>query len=440
MSIPLDRLYHYIEDIAKDVYHNVLIYRFWPHGSKKIDDLLPLKSTNWISSVTFLQVYCNDQEPLHWELYNDCARTRTTSPWCTLLLKNSFKPVFNNLCETLGIYDKHILLHSEQRSSNCELYQKNNFVLAYYWSHAVIALDWFRYAQHIDQIKSVKKLFLIYNRAWSGTREYRLKFLELLVHAHLEKHCETTVAAVELDSNQHYSNYKFKNPVWKPKTALENYFPPNCTASHYSADFDLNDYERTNIEIVLETLFDDDRLHLTEKTLRPIACGQPFILLATSGSLEYLQGYGFKTFNHIWSEEYDSIQDPETRLNCVVKLMSEIANWDTDTRRLKLSQAQEIANYNRQYFFSKEFFTLIDNELRENLSSALVEVEETNTAKKWLDRQRELSTVDEIKKIISGLVPHPDYDSNPEFCAGITQENVEKVMAMAVKIAKSKEQ
>ena len=40
MSIPLDRLYHYIESIAKEIRgDDVLIYRFFPHGSKNINDL-----------------------------------------------------------------------------------------------------------------------------------------------------------------------------------------------------------------------------------------------------------------------------------------------------------------------------------------------------------------------------------------------------------------
>jgi hypothetical protein len=35
MSIPLDRLYHCIEDVANNIFGNVVIYRFYPHGLKK---------------------------------------------------------------------------------------------------------------------------------------------------------------------------------------------------------------------------------------------------------------------------------------------------------------------------------------------------------------------------------------------------------------------
>jgi hypothetical protein len=435
MSIPLDRLYHYIEDIANDVYDNVIIYRFWPHGSKKLDNLLYLGNVNWIKFMTSLQIFCNDQEPLHWELYE--VRPHAKSQWSALLMKNSFTSN-NNLCRWLNFYDKNILLHSEQRSSQCELYQKNNFVLAYYWSHAVIAQDWFRFAQHVEQKKSVKRMFLIYNRAWAGTREYRLKFLELLVNAGLETHCQTTVSAVEPELKQHYSQYKFENSAWQPKMSLETYFPSNCASSNSSADFDLNDYQHTSIEVVLETLFDDSRLHLTEKTLRPIACGQPFILTATVGSLEYLKTYGFKTFEDIWSEEYDLIQDPMARLNCIVNLMKEIANWDSTTRQLKLDQAQKIAEYNKKYFFSQQFSAILDNELRQNLSNALVEVEKTNTAQTWMTRRRRLSTVDEIKNILTGAVPHPDFNSNPEYFSSYTRKNIAKIVAMARKLQNQK--
>jgi hypothetical protein len=220
---------------------------------------------------------------------------------------------------------------------------------------------------------------------------------------------------------------------------LENYFPINSVSSHCSADFDLTDYENTNIEVVLETLFDDERLHLTEKTLRPIACGQPFILLATAGSLEYLQRYGFKTFNNIWNEEYDLIQDPAERLNSIVELMHEIANWDTATCKLKLVQAQEVAEYNKQYFFSQKFFTLVDNELRQNLFNALAEVQKTNTLQIWLERRRELSTVDEIRKILTGMAPHPDFNNNPKYFKSHTRKNIAKIVAMARKLQKLKE-
>lgn len=437
MSVPLDRLYHYIEDIARDLHgNNVVIYHFFPHGSKNIENLTPLYYSDWSNTVTSPAIYCNDQEPLDWNFYND--EGVYNSKWAQLCLDNSLEPtILNNLCRFVNFYGKNILLHSEQRSAECDLYQKNNFIPAYYWSHAVIARDWFRFANYVDQKKSSNKKFLIYNRAWSGTREYRLKFADLLIDNGLVDQCQTSVSFA--DSHVHYQQYNFKNSQWKPCNNLEDFFIENFTTSCYSADFDLADYNNTDIEVVLETLFDDSRLHLTEKSLRPIACGQPFVLAATHGSLGYLRRYGFKTYDSVWNEDYDSIQDPVQRLNAIVNLMNDIASWDSLTQEYKLKQAQTIADYNKKYFFSEEFSQLIIDELRQNLSTAINEANKNINPEIWLDRRQQLCKVDEIRQVLTAQIPFPDYDKNPKFWSSMTRENIAKVVAKAVKITKSKQ-
>ena len=244
----------------------------------------------------------------------------------------------------------------------------------------MISRDWFRFAQHTTIKKNISKIFLIYNRAWAGTREYRLKFADLLIASGLDCYCQSSINPVEPDLEVHYNQHQFVNNVWRPSCILENYFPTSKAHSHYSADFDMDDYNSTNIEVVLETLFDDARLHLTEKILRPIACGQPFILAGTHGSLEYLRSYGFKTFDSIWDEQYDKQQDPLTRLISIVELMKQIANWDTDTKIRKMQEAQAIADYNKKYFFSDNFSQKILSELQDNFKTAFQNLEQTNRA------------------------------------------------------------
>jgi len=374
MSIPLDRLYHFIESVAQDIFQDrVVIYRFYPHGSKNVVNLIPLSVDRYVEYTILPHVYCNDQEPLDYDYYEIVD---THKPY------SCFRPI-GNLQRTRSIYDQVIIIHSEKRSINVEKYSNNPFIPVYYWSHAIIALDWFRYSKHIELSKKPNKIFLIYNRAWTGTREYRLKFSDYLIQADIHQNCLTWANPVE--AGIHYSDYIFKNKKWKPTSVLEDYFPESTADSNYSADFDLNDYNATDIEIVLETLFDDDRLHLTEKSLRPIAIGQPFILAGTHGSLEYLRSYGFKTFNDIWNENYDNIIDPGDRLIAITELMKDIANWAPDTKSNKMQQAQAIANFNRQHFFSEEFFGLIKKELVDNLTTGFNKIKTNNTYKRWLD-------------------------------------------------------
>ena len=407
MNIPLDRLYHYIRDIAKEIYGDrIIIYRFWPHGSKNINDLTHLNEgadesigeNEWAKKTISPSVWCNDQEPLDYEFYRTNIRIWPNESWLSILkLLNYVIPPKNLNYSQNTVFEKGLLLHSEKRSNNVGKYSNDKELIpVYYWSHAVISIDWFRYAKHVNQQKQVNKTFLIYNRAWSNTREYRLRFAELLIRLDLQNHCQTTVNPVDPELGIHYNIHKFKNPIWRPSTVLESYFPTSVAHSSCSADFDLLDYEATDIEVVLETLFDDQRLHLTEKSLRSIACAQPFILAGTHGSLEYLRSYGFKTFGNIWNECYDLTEDSEERLIQIADLMQEIVNWAPDVRERKMVQAQAIAEYNKKHFFSQEFFDIVVNELKTNLKSAFTELELCNNYTSWVSRWKKLLTHSEV--------------------------------------------
>ena len=61
MSIPLDRLYQYIDNIVKEITNNVLIYRFYPHGSKNFDDLGELHRSSWEEYLSFTTLICYDK-------------------------------------------------------------------------------------------------------------------------------------------------------------------------------------------------------------------------------------------------------------------------------------------------------------------------------------------------------------------------------------------
>ena len=389
MNIPLDRLYHYIENIASEIYGDtVLIYRFFPHGSKNINDLNNLHELedDWVKKALSPAVWCHDQEPLDYEFYKSQRRI-IDNEFDIIVYANGLVGPAKNLNHRRSVFEKGFLLHSEQRSQELEKYQQDDELIpVYYWSHGIIARDWFRYAQHENFQKHTKKIFLIYNRAWSGTREYRLQFLHLLVERGLVEQCQTSCNPIDPELNIHYTTHKFNNPQWQPTHLLENFFKPTTADSTSSGDFNTNDYNSTDIEVVLETLFDTSRLHLTEKSLRPIACSQPFILAGAQGSLEYLRSYGFKTYSDVWNESYDQIEDSKKRLTAIVDLMDQIAQWDDRTKKNKLLQAQKIAEQNRQWFFIQEFFNLIINELKTNLKLAFNELELCNNYQPWIDR------------------------------------------------------
>ena len=84
MNVPLDRLYHYIQNIAEKIYDDrVIIYRFWPNGSKKIENLGTLEGElSFYQLATGLPITCHDQEPLSYGLVD---HTQSIYPLVNLL-------------------------------------------------------------------------------------------------------------------------------------------------------------------------------------------------------------------------------------------------------------------------------------------------------------------------------------------------------------------
>jgi len=402
MNIPFDQLYNYFDGLTN---LDTIIYRFAPAGSKNLEDLSALRPPNlpWYKRTQTLTMVVHDQEPLNFDLYNQEYLTTHINAWfrknlpdneellaCTPYLKRLTSLNLAFVRWGTNTYDRSILVHSEQRSPQIGRYQTVGFVPVYWWSHAMIARDWYRYAKHDPLLTALPQSynldFNIYNRSWSGTREYRLKFADLVMQHKLESHCQLRFQPI--DNNVHYLQHRYVNSKFAPITDLEQ-LPPNNTAATASADYSALDYNNCWFDIVLETLYDDPRLHLTEKALRPIACGKPFILVATAGSLNYLRRYGFKTFGDYIDESYDLEVDAIKRLDKIIKTMQDIAGL-TPTNKLKLQQQlRQVADYNKQHFFSKEFSDQVVDEFLKNYQQARLVCEEMNKAQhlKWSRQQ-----------------------------------------------------
>jgi len=227
--------------------------------------------------------------------------------------------------------------------------------------------------------------FLIYSRAWSGTREYRLTLAEMLVNCNLISGCQTSFS--EFDQQSHYTKHKFANPdLAINRDDLHKIYKANTHDSNSSADYNAEDYNNTAIEVVLETLFDDSRHHLTEKILRPIACGRPFILASTAGSLQYLKQYGFQTFDGLIDESYDLITDSRMRLTAIVQEMKRIHNLDHNEKRLLWSKLYEIAEQNKELFFSVAWQDNIIKEFKQNFESAISQLTATGKYQKQIEK------------------------------------------------------
>lgn len=234
--------------------------------------------------------------------------------------------------------------HSEVSSTEIDILRNENLFLdVYYWYHGLIAQDWFRiYKYHpsleiIDRSRSQYR-FLLYARDFSGTRKYRktlvdsLRYLQPQVLYHWDKQCDFSSDASALISTE--------------------------------------DAEMSAIQIVAETLFETQKVHLTEKVFKPMVMSQPFFLLAGPGSLEYLRSYGFKTFSTFWDESYDHEPDAQIRMSMILSEIDKISRLSNQDFSEIYQGMLPVIDHNRKWFFSDSFQDRLVKEMFGNFDSA----------------------------------------------------------------------
>jgi hypothetical protein len=117
------------------------------------------------------------------------------------------------------------------------------------------------------------------------------------------------------------------------------------------------------IYVPTETVYWGRRTHLTEKTMKAIALGMPFVLVAAAGSLEYLREYGFRTFSDVWDESYDTECDDFLRLEMIVKLLKDIDNLSAKEKQQMWQAVNSAVSWNWNHFYHGGFESVLWQEL-----------------------------------------------------------------------------
>lgn len=387
MSVPLDNLYDFFEGISDT---NVVIYRWNDHGSKKLQDLVQHRPPTWDTN-EFLQgwirpnIIFHDQEPLDWDLYSPTAVQDFISLYRpNIAFSKSLREIWTNTNVRAALPPNRcseiLLAHSDQGGRDLELYANNGFIPVFVWSHALIARDWYRFAEHDTRLYNQDQpiWFNIHARAWQGSREYRLAFVDRVLESGLEP--VSRIGFQQHDQGQHVRDHRFADARWcADLDRLCQLSGQSSVNSSASAVYDINEFQQTRIDIVLETRFEEDRTHLTEKILRCLACRRPFVLAAGPEGLAWLHRYGFRSFGEIWDESYDQILDPQKRMSAIVDTMGAITRLDWAQCQ---EQIQEICQHNHHRFFSKAFQDQVCDEYRNNLATAIDQLG-TSTGTLW---------------------------------------------------------
>jgi hypothetical protein len=203
-----------------------------------------------------------------------------------------------------------------------------------------------------------EKTFLCFNRRYS---DHRVLFFMMMVKKKLIDKFYISMAASQPEANRTF-NINAEYLIYRHNTygltkddikECESILPlvlDNTDFNNYPMETTITPveqfYKNSLINIINETYFFNNVIHITEKTYKPIAFLQPFILLGASGSLQHIRNMGFKTFNNFWDESYDIEIDDVIRFNKIVNIVEQISNWTTEEKINFSYKVKEILEYN----------------------------------------------------------------------------------------------
>lgn len=109
---------------------------------------------------------------------------------------------------------------------------------------------------------------------------------------------------------------------------------PGSSENNEMTEVDIDLHRMSAITINKETVFHGHGPHYSEKLIKCLASGRPFIEVSSPGTLKDLkEQFGIKTFSDLIDESYDTITNPKDRLN---KIFNEIKKLS----KLSLKQLQ----------------------------------------------------------------------------------------------------
>jgi hypothetical protein len=280
---------------------------------------------------------------------------------------------------------------------------KYDATLLYYFFHGFATLDWYRgfYAMNYNKqvIKDYKYDFVSFNRIVISDRSYRCYFVSLLTAELLLEHGQISFG---IDTQE--------NGTWQDEIVDVNTKLSSKAIDHIklhlpvtpliidneqvlgSASADIPRCINDSLwHIVTETVFYYDKLHLTEKIFKPIVMKQPFMLLGAVGNLAYLKSYGFKTFEGIIDESYDTIVDNDARIEAVVAQIAWYCALSAEEKRSVIEAIAPIVEYNFHHFYG-EFKHIITRELLDNCKTLFKDIGYDDNAIAYDDIYKVLTT------------------------------------------------
>lgn len=264
---------------------------------------------------------------------------------------------------------------SEFVASACDAYNWQHF---YYFFHGWAALDWFRgydrtFLMPKPQQRTISRSFISANRIIGGHRDHRIMLMYHLLKSRIKNAWISFPRVCPVERRDILSlSEKFGQDVQKifGETDLPLCFPGETDHPMHSCWLSLFEENSTSLaHVVTETVYAGRRNHLTEKTFKPICLQIPFVLVSTAGSLDYLRRYGFRTFGHVWNEEYDLEIDDHSRLVKVARLLKDLDDQTPKELQRIYDATIPVLQHNYRHFYGGDFESILWRELTDMLDN-----------------------------------------------------------------------
>ena len=111
-------------------------------------------------------------------------------------------------------------------------------------------------------------------------------------------------------------------------------------------------YNQSYYSIVAETNTNDNFTFLTEKTAKPLIAGRLFTIAGNKNSLKTLHRLGFKTFDSVIDESYDSVDGQYKRIKAMLEQVDYLCTQDPG---LIYEKIKLIVKHNQELILNREW-------------------------------------------------------------------------------------
>lgn len=289
----------------------------------------------------------------------DCEVDKILSGQYKLVLFYPREPVSYSMIENeifqlnrLGIHNKSILIITGECGEIAHRNCPSNLTIEPFFYFDMIATHKIKGRETVS-VNPAKK-FLSYNGTAKVHRTMLFRKMQNRNDGYISylknRYCDQLVAN-EIDTCNTSEKVKaelhaitFSDPVMIDLTLTE------CLQNQYLDDVEL--YNNTAFSIVTESINTPGSLFVTEKTFKAILSMHPFMMVGSPGLIGFLKQQGYKSFDILFDEEYDSLIGLSDRIDSVV---SQVDNFSLNDLDNKQAHVQAITQHNRQHCISKDY-------------------------------------------------------------------------------------